>query len=127
MPRPKTTLKSEYADFFGDLSSYFAVYGGWPKIIYSPYTHAALFVTLLCWSKWHGANWTATPLAVLPALLGFTLAAYALFLGFGDESFRKFLANSANQNPVARKVHTKAFSWACGQYSYTLSWCRCSP
>lgn len=99
MPRPKTTLKSEYADLFGDLRSYIAVYGGWRKIAYSPYTHAALIVTILCWSKWHGENWTATPLAVLPALLGFTLAAYALFLGFGDESFRKFLANVGTPEP----------------------------
>jgi hypothetical protein len=29
---------------------------------------------------------------VLPSLLGFTLAAYALLLGFGDEGFLKFLA-----------------------------------
>lgn len=99
MPRPKTTLKSEYADLFGDLGSYFAVYGGWRKIAYSPYTHAALIITILCWSKWHGENWTATPFAVLPALLGFTLAAYALFLGFGDESFRKFLANIGKPEP----------------------------
>src|SRR5579872_7213062 len=99
MPRPKTTLKSEYPDLFGDLSSYFAVYGGWRKIVYSPYTHAALIITILCWSKWHGENWAATPLAVLPPLLGFTLAAYALFLGFGDESFRKFLANIGRPEP----------------------------
>jgi hypothetical protein len=89
-----TTIQSEYRGLRDDLRRYFAGYGGFPKVLYSPYTHVALALTLICWGKWHSANWETIPLAVLPALLGFTLAAYALLLGFGDEKFRQFLART---------------------------------
>lgn len=94
MARKPVTLGSEYADLLRDLRSYVICYGGFRKVAYSPYTHLALLTTVACWGVWHGTSWTGVPLAVLPALLGFTLAAYALLLGFGDESFRKFLASS---------------------------------
>jgi hypothetical protein len=102
MARPKVSLYSEYSDLWHDVRVYFACYGGVPKIIYSPYTHFALLLTLICWGQWHSTDWTAIPLSVLPALLGFTLAAYALLLGFGDESFRKFLASSGKPEQTGR-------------------------
>jgi hypothetical protein len=58
----------------------------------SPYSHFALVVTLICAGAWLSTSWSDLPLAVLPSLLGFSLAAYALLLAFGDDQFRSFLA-----------------------------------
>ena len=108
MAREPVTLRSEYRDLFRDLHSYVVCYGGFRKVAYSPYTHLALLTTLACWGKWHGTNWTGTPLLVLPALLGFTLAAYALLLGFGDESFRKFLAGNGEPDREGHDATTES-------------------
>jgi hypothetical protein len=43
-------------------------------------------------SFWQTREWSDLPLQVLPNLLGFALAAYALLLAFGDDKFRAFLA-----------------------------------
>jgi len=96
MNRP-ISLKTEYGDFWKDARSYYICYGGFWKIVWSPYTHGAVLVTILCIGKVLDGTWMITPLAVLPALLGFTLAAYALLLGFGDEAFRKFLARTGRR------------------------------
>jgi hypothetical protein len=85
-------LREEYKSFFGDLRSYWSCYGGMTRVLATPYTPIAIFVTLASWRSWHAPGWYSTPLSVLPSLLGFTLAAYALLLGFGDEGFLKFLA-----------------------------------
>ncbi|WP_368648603.1 hypothetical protein ABRZ03_02230 [Castellaniella ginsengisoli] len=45
---------------------------------------------------WVGYGWWDEVLAVLPTLLGFTLSGFAIFLGFGSEDFKRFLANSKN-------------------------------
>jgi hypothetical protein len=41
---------------------------------------------------WAEANWWADVLSALPNLLGFSLAGFAIFIGFGDERFRSILA-----------------------------------
>jgi len=88
----KTGPWADYLDMFADLSDYFRRYGGIKAFALSPYTLAALLITVVCWGSWRVGSWPDTPLTILPALLGFTLAAYALLLAFGDEKFRAFLA-----------------------------------
>ncbi len=85
-------LAKEYVVFGRDVISYVRAFG-LMGMFTSPYAHLALLGTLVCRGIWSASDWYATPLAVLPALLGFTLAAYALLLGFGDEKFRSFLAD----------------------------------
>jgi hypothetical protein len=103
-------LEEEYSSFWGDLKSYFTCYGGVKRVVSSPYTHLAILLTLACWRMWHSPSWYTTPLAVLPSLLGFTLAAYALLLAFGDEGFLGFLAavrpSSAPPEDAAASVLT---------------------
>jgi hypothetical protein len=76
-----------------NISDFFARSGGWGALVRSPYVHISLALTLVCYGAWRNGKWSDLPIAVLPALLGFTLAAYALLLAFGDEQFRAFLAN----------------------------------
>jgi hypothetical protein len=77
---------------FSDLADYFRRFGGLPAVMFSPYTLVAALITAVCWGDWRSSGWADAPLAMLPALLGFSLAAYALLLAFGDENFRAFLA-----------------------------------
>ena len=92
-PRAKRSPTwDQYAGMLEDLRDYFRRYGGVKALLTSPYTLVATFVTVVCWGSWRSANWPDLALSVLPALLGFTLAAYALLLAFGDERFRAFLA-----------------------------------
>jgi hypothetical protein len=93
-PGPKSKLDPwfQFKALGSDLCDYYKRYGGWFAIIFSPYTVMAIVITVLCWGAWRLSSWPEAPLSVLPALLGFSLAAYALLLAFGDERFRAFLA-----------------------------------
>jgi len=85
-------VRAEYSYVWQDVTDYFGRYGSWPMVARSPFTHLSILVTALCLSVWLGDAWSDFPLQVLPNLLGFALAAYALLLAFGDERFRSFLA-----------------------------------
>lgn len=82
-----------------DLADYFRRFGGLTAVLLSPYTLMAALITAACWGDWRSSAWPDTPLATLPALLGFSLAAYALLLAFGDENFRAFLAEENVSEP----------------------------
>lgn len=43
---------------------------------------------------WLSEPWWETALSVLPNVLGFTLAGFTIWLGFGDESFRRRLSEA---------------------------------
>lgn len=91
-------MPSQYKDLAGDLGAYFRRYGGLRALLLSPYTHFAIIGSTLSAGSWLKTDWPSEPLQVLPNLLGFALAAYALLLGFGDDEFRKFLATSDSPN-----------------------------
>ena len=42
----------------------------------------------LCFPAWIDQKWWDQPISVLPNLLGFTLGGFAIFLGFGSDSFK---------------------------------------
>lgn len=71
---------------------YWRAYGGWRAVLRSPYFHAALVLLALTVQTWTGTLWWDTVISALPNLLGFTLAGFAIFIGFGDEKFRALLA-----------------------------------
>lgn len=96
-------IREEYASVFSDLRDYVVYYGGVWRMLLAPYAHAALLGTVVCYGIWHGRLWYETPLQVLPSLLGFTLAAYALLLGFGDDRFRSFLAERDPNEPGTQR------------------------
>jgi hypothetical protein len=78
-------VKSVFAD-------YWAAYGGARALFCSPYLHCALLLLVFTWHFWLAENWWEQSLSVLPNLLGFSLAGFAMFLGVGDEKFRSLLA-----------------------------------
>ena len=71
---------------------YWKAYGEWPKLKGSPYLHLALLLTCITANSWLEKDWWDTVISTLPNLLGFTLAGFSMFIGFGDERFRAMLA-----------------------------------
>lgn len=67
---------------------YWDVYGGWIAVLTSPYAHTAAALALLLLPTWWGTEWWHVVLNVTPSILGFTLAGFTIWLGFGDEGFK---------------------------------------
>jgi hypothetical protein len=92
MPIFKRKLPKEYTGIFDILASYLAFYGGVAAIIRSPYLHLSGVLLVPTIGIWSVPGWWDLPISILPNLISFTLAGYALFMGFGDEKFRQLMA-----------------------------------
>ncbi len=68
--------------------------GGWRRISRAWYTWAALLISVLCWSLWWDAAWWDLSLEIIPGMLGFSLAGFAMMLAFGDDRFRAVLSRA---------------------------------
>lgn len=99
------SVHEEYEYVFHDVFDYFRRSGSWGALLCSPFTHLALVVAILSGTFWHAKDWSELPLQVLPNLLGFALAAYALLLAFGDDKFRAFLAVRQSQRKTVDPFH----------------------
>ena len=77
-----------YSGVFAIVCRYWREYGGWKALVFSPYFHAAVGLTLLLAHYWQNEPWWDVALSVLPNIIGFALGGYAIWLGFGDEEFR---------------------------------------
>lgn len=73
------------------LRDYWSLFGGWEALIGSAYAWTALFATAFLWWFKGEMTWLSPTLSILPNLLGFTVAAYAILLAFGDEEFKKII------------------------------------
>jgi hypothetical protein len=67
--------------------------GGWSAAWRSGDFRVSIIVTLLCFKFWSDDLWWDQVISVLPNLLGFTLGGFAIFLGFGSESFKTMLSD----------------------------------
>jgi hypothetical protein len=65
---------------------------GWKGVCGSLDFRLSIIVWLLCSPAWLSPGWWHQVLVVLPTVLGFTLSGFAIFLGFGSDSFKRFLA-----------------------------------
>ncbi len=74
-------------------SRYWRAYGGLSSLLRSPYFHLSIFLSLLTGHIWNNEAWWEQVISTLPNLLGFTLAGFSMFIGFGDERFRSMLAD----------------------------------
>ena len=79
------------------MRGYWTVYGGTRALFSSPYAHAALVLLPFTYGIWARPNWWDVPLAVLPSLVSFTLAGYAMLMAFGNDRFKDFLRDRNGQ------------------------------
>lgn len=72
---------------------YWQSYGGCRAFWASYYCLIPLVITFLCIKHWaNNEAWMADPLTILPSLLGFTLAGYAMWLSVGNEKLKLSLS-----------------------------------
>jgi hypothetical protein len=69
------------------------IVGGWAGIFKSGHFWVAVFLWLLCIPTWTNPKWWEMSISVLPSLLGFTLGGFAIFLGFGSDSFKEMITS----------------------------------
>lgn len=72
--------------------SYFKVYGGWKSIFTSPYFYGGVAATVIGLSFFQKAQWWDTVLSVVPGMIGFSIAAVAIFFSLSGSELREILA-----------------------------------
>ncbi len=101
-------IRSSYAGVGEIFCRYWRVYGGWRDVLLSPYFHSALLLTALLWPYWSVHPWWQVALSVIPNLLGFTLAGFTIWLGFGSERFRALVAQPGEDGSPSIYVQVSA-------------------
>lgn len=96
-PHSETKHSGQYGDLFEKISVYWKVYGGWPALRSSPYFHLSLLALALTTNRWIAPGWWSDVIDVVPSMLGFTLAGFAIFLGFGDSEFLKLISGNDDE------------------------------
>ena len=87
-------LKASYAGVGETITRYWVAYGGIRALLLSPYLHISIVLTAMMFPFWLYQKWWETSLAILPNVLGFTLAGFTIWLGFGDEKFRELISKA---------------------------------
>ena len=70
----------------------------------SPYLHAALLGLALSYGCWSVPGWWDLPISILPGLVSFTLAGYAMLIAVGDDTFRRVLTSKAVGASALRRI-----------------------
>lgn len=76
----------------------FTAFGGWKGILSSRYLFLSGLFTLLMFPYWIQDNSWELPIQIMPSIIGFTLAGFAILLAFGDTEFLKKLSYRENEN-----------------------------
>lgn len=95
----KKQTKLQYKGVFEIMRLYWENYGGFFALFSSVYVHISLIISLLSFGLWSKPDWWATPISVLPGLVSFTLAGYAMLTALGNDEFRERLAVSSADKP----------------------------
>lgn len=88
------------------LPGYWKAYGGLRATLLSPFPPIAAIATAVCYPYWSKDGWWAVVTTVLPCILGFTIAAFALVLGLGGDSLKRQLhhRNRRTNIPLYLKI-----------------------
>jgi hypothetical protein len=76
---------------------YWKRYGGWSAFLCSAYFHLSLFLSLCAAVLAPSFAWWNTAIDIIPSMLGFSLAGYAILVAFGAGPFQEFLARAGGQ------------------------------
>lgn len=83
---------------------YWRTYGGWAALLKSSYFHVAILLLIPTCNFWLNEKWWDQSILVLPNMLGFSLAGFAMFLGLGDEKFKTMLTETGEEEPISLYV-----------------------
>ncbi len=94
----KNRFLDPYKGVFDIARRYWREYGGLAAVLLSPYFHVAVVLTLLMSRYWQNEAWWDVALGVLPNIIGFAVGGYAIWMGFGDESFRRRISQRSSED-----------------------------
>lgn len=81
-----------------ELRGYWRVYGGAKALIKSPIFWLAIVIDLFCLPLWADGKWSDITISVLPNLLGFSIGAMAVVLGFPSSPLFKVFIEGGRQD-----------------------------
>jgi hypothetical protein len=92
-------LLGGWIHIFTFLGRYWKAYGGLPKLLVSPYFHAAILLTYLSKSAWLNGEWWELIIAIHPAIIGFSIAAlgFIISFGLGGGGFTRILCRTSKE------------------------------
>ena len=77
-----------------DLTEHWRIYGRFPALFKSPYLRFAVIITIASWGIWSKPFWWTHILTVTPALFGFTLTGFAIFISMSNETLKEALVKT---------------------------------
>lgn len=90
------------------LLAYFAAYGGWRAILYSPLFLLAFVITIASYSSWLSARWVTDAQTTIPNLLGFSLGTYAMLFSLMTNRIRSALRQTKNDVGISNLLMINA-------------------
>jgi len=72
--------------------SFWEAYGGWKAFFSSLYLWISMGITIVLSPAWATPGWWDTTISVISSLMGFTLAGFAILVGFGDDTFKSLVS-----------------------------------
>ncbi len=79
-----------YKGVYSLLRDYWSAYGGWRDLVRSPYLHISLLLglhSIYFTDQEDPVSFYDLAIVILPNLLGFTLAGFAMLMAFGNQEF----------------------------------------
>ena len=85
--------------------AYWKDYGGFDALIGSAYFHVAASGSLAITYFASGYEWWSSAISIVPSMLGFSLAGYAIVMAIGAGEFQELIARAGNrENSVMRRM-----------------------
>lgn len=74
------------------IKKYFDIYGGFYAVFTSIYFWSAFIFNIFMINSWTSLCWIQNVKSIIPSIVGFSLGAYAILVGFGTDHFQKFIS-----------------------------------
>lgn len=91
-----TSQFSQHKAVAKELSQVWGSYGRLRALLASPFFHVSVVISVMSSGAWLTRDWWTTGMSVVPALLGFSVATFAVFVAIGDDKFRTVLASGGH-------------------------------
>lgn len=112
----RSLISKPWRNQLGEIARYWRLYGGWRSLILSPYAQTSVILGLLCIVNCAaGFDPAATIIAIIPAILGFTIGALAIILAFSSAEFFAHLTDEGNEKSIFMKTVANFVHFICVQ------------
>lgn len=102
----------------------FRLFGGVKGMFQTWFFWVAFVVWVISAPGWTVAEWWKDAISVLPNLLGFTLGGFAIFLGFGSDSFKEMISSEDEEKAQYMSV-SSVFLMVVATQVLALLWAIC--